>query len=94
MTDAPQQIRVWITVQPGKRETEVFQPPHVEELLVRVKEPPKEGKANKAVRIALAHHFGTAPSNVRIIKGLRSRRKLAEIAIGPDRFGPQLRRNT
>lgn len=81
-------IRLWITVQTGKNQSEVLRNPHLDELLVRVKEPPKEGRANKAVRIALAEHFGAAPSDVRIIKGLRSRRKLAEVTVWTVRSGP------
>jgi uncharacterized protein YggU (UPF0235/DUF167 family) len=46
---------------------------------VRVKEPPVEGRANDAVRRALARHFGVAPSSVRVLRGHKGRRKVAEI---------------
>jgi uncharacterized protein (TIGR00251 family) len=88
MSGAGKRLRLWVTVQTGKNKREVLRNPDLDELLVRVKEPPKEGKANKAVRIALAEHFGAAPSNVRIIKGQRSRRKLAEISGWIDRADP------
>ncbi|UCF80251.1 MAG: DUF167 domain-containing protein [Acidobacteriota bacterium] len=47
--------------------------------VVRVKEPPVEGRANDAVRRALARHFGVAPSRVRVLRGHKGRRKVAEI---------------
>jgi uncharacterized protein YggU (UPF0235/DUF167 family) len=81
-------MRLWITVQTGKKKSEVISSPGLDELLVRVKELPREGRANNAVRIALAEHFGAAPSDVRIIKGLRSRRKLAEVTLCTVSSGP------
>lgn len=51
-------------------------------LVVRVKEPPKEGKANEAVLRAIAEHFGVARRDVRLVSGESSRRKLVEL---PDR---------
>ncbi len=46
---------------------------------VSVKEPPQEGKANKAVVEAIAGYFGVAKSQVRIISGLSSKQKYIEI---------------
>lgn len=51
-------------------------------LLVRVKEPPTEGKANAAVLRAVADYYGVAPSDLRMLSGHSSRRKLLEL---PDR---------
>jgi len=48
-------------------------------LLVKVKEPPKEGKANRAVIKALAKHFKVPQDSVRISSGLRGRNKIVEI---------------
>ena len=47
--------------------------------LVRVKEPPREGKANKAINRLLAKHFKVPQSSVRIISGMGSKNKLIEI---------------
>jgi len=47
-----------------------------EPLIVRVKEPPTKGKANKAVVKLLSGYFN---ANVRIVSGARSRRKIVEI---------------
>jgi len=44
-----------------------------------VKAPAKEGKANQAVVKALAKYFGVAKSNIEIISGIKSKKKLVEI---------------
>ena len=49
-------------------------------LLVRVTQPPEDGRANDAVLDALAEHFGVKRSAVRLLRGATSRRKV--IAIG------------
>lgn len=48
-------------------------------LVVRVKEPPTEGKANGAVLKAVAAYYHVASSDVRIVSGHSSRRKLVEV---------------
>jgi len=48
--------------------------------IVKVKEPPKEGKANQAVIKLLAEHFGVPRSCVSILSGFRSRNKVVEVA--------------
>ena len=47
--------------------------------IVAVQEPPKDGKANRAIQKALAEHFGVAPSDVRLVSGFAAREKLFEI---------------
>ncbi len=47
--------------------------------LVRVNEPPKEGKANRAVIKLLAGYFEVSPGRVSIIGGHSSRNKTIEI---------------
>ena len=47
--------------------------------IVKVKEPPKEGKANQAVIRLLAEHFGVSQSQVRILSGFRSTNKIIEV---------------
>lgn len=48
-------------------------------LTVRVTAPPEDGRANDAVREALADHFNVKRSAIRIIRGEASRRKVVEI---------------
>lgn len=50
-----------------------------ERLVVRVKEPPKEGKANQAVLRAVAEHFGIAMRDVKLVSGEAARHKVIEI---------------
>ncbi|MCL4404126.1 DUF167 domain-containing protein [Patescibacteria group bacterium] len=47
--------------------------------LVAVKEPPKEGKANRAVRTALAEYFGIAASHIVMVSGAAARDKIFDI---------------
>lgn len=48
-------------------------------LHIYVKEPPLEGKANKAVIAALAEYFQVSKSEVRLLSGLKSKQKLFEV---------------
>jgi uncharacterized protein (TIGR00251 family) len=47
--------------------------------LIRVKEPAKEGRANKAVIKLLAEHFGVPQRQVVISSGFGSRSKVIEV---------------
>jgi len=62
-----------IKVIPNSNEEAVIE---AEPLIVRVKEPPTKGKANKAVVKLLSVYFN---ANVRIVSGTKSRRKVVEI---------------
>lgn len=48
--------------------------------VVWVKALPQENKANEAVEKTLAKHFGIAKSKVKIISGLKSKRKIVSVA--------------
>jgi uncharacterized protein (TIGR00251 family) len=48
--------------------------------LVRVKEPAKEGKANRAIIKLLADHFGVPRRQVVISSGFGSRNKVVDIS--------------
>ena len=48
-------------------------------LVVKVREPAEDGRANTAVIEALAEHFGVAKHAITIVHGQSSRRKLVEI---------------
>ena len=49
---------------------------------MNVKEPPREGKANKAVIKVLAQHFGVPQNKVKILSGFKSKIKVIEIVEG------------
>lgn len=46
---------------------------------VSIKEPPVDGKANRALVQALARYFGIAPSLVRLVSGPTSKQKVFEV---------------
>jgi hypothetical protein len=48
-------------------------------LVVKVREPAEDGRANEAVITALAVHFGVSERAVTIVHGHGSRRKLVEV---------------
>ncbi len=47
--------------------------------VVSVTEPPREGRANRAIVDALAEYFKVPPSRVRIVSGFTSKEKIVEI---------------
>ena len=71
-------MKIQVTVKPNSKTEEVSQ--EGDGFTVKVKEPPKEGKANQAVIKLLAGHFGISQSQVRILSGFKSKNKVIEIA--------------
>jgi uncharacterized protein (TIGR00251 family) len=65
-------------VQPGASRTELAGK-HGERLKVRLQARAVDGKANDDLIKFLAAHFGVPRRNVRIVSGLKSRRKRVEI---------------
>ncbi|HKB31658.1 MAG TPA: DUF167 domain-containing protein [Streptosporangiaceae bacterium] len=77
-----QRFRFAVRVKPGARRDEVGgrrDGVSGAALLVAVAAPAIEGKANEAVRRAVAGAFGVRPRDVRIVSGERSRDKLVEL---------------
>jgi uncharacterized protein (TIGR00251 family) len=71
-------VKIRVKVMPNSRIEEVAK--EVDYFVVRVKEPPKEGKANKAVIRALARHFKVPQDSVRISSGFKGRDKVIEVS--------------
>jgi uncharacterized protein len=71
-------VKISVTVKPNSRVEEVTK--DGEKLLVKVKEPPKEGKANRAVIKLLSAYFGVPQNSVSIISGLGSKNKVIEVS--------------
>lgn len=70
--------KIWVMVKPlAKHENVILESDG--ELLVSVNAPAKEGKANSRLIELLAEYFHTAKSNIRILRGHSSRKKLIEI---------------
>ena len=70
-------MKVSVTVKPNSKVEEVVS--NIDGLIVRVKEPPKEGKANRAAIALLAGFYNVPRSSVSIISGLGARKKVVEI---------------
>jgi uncharacterized protein (TIGR00251 family) len=70
-------VKISVTVKPNSKVEEVVS--GFDGLIVRVKEPPKEGKANKAVIALLAGFYNVPRSNVNILSGQGGRKKIVEI---------------
>jgi uncharacterized protein (TIGR00251 family) len=70
-------MKIQVKVKPNSRTEKVSQEGN--SLIVKVKEPPKEGKANQAVIKLLAEHFSVSQNQIRILSGFRSRNKIAEV---------------
>ena len=65
--------KIEVKVVPNSDMEEIIE---AEPLIIRVKEPPTKDKANKAVVRLLSKYFN---ANVRIVSGMKSRRKIVEI---------------
>ena len=70
-------MKIQVKVTPNSKVNEVSQKEDI--FLVRVKEPPKEGKANRAVVRLLADYFKVPQSSVRIVSGMGNKDKIIEI---------------
>ena len=71
-------MKIQVKVKPNSKTEGLSQ--EGDSFIVKVKEPPKEGKANQSVVKLLAQHFGVPQSQVRILSGFRSRNKIIEVA--------------
>lgn len=78
-------MKIFVKAKPGAREEKVEQLPAENcsgemNFVVWVKEPPSDGKANRAIEKALAKHFGIPQYKAVVIKGHSSKQKIVEIA--------------
>lgn len=71
-------MKIFISAKPGANEEKVEKLGE-DSFRVAVKEPPVQGKANKAIVLALAKYFSLPPSLVRIVAGHTGRQKIVEI---------------
>lgn len=71
-------MKLFITVKPKSKEERVEKLDDTH-FVARVKAPAREGKANEAAIKALARYFDVAPSQVEIVSGQRSRKKVVAI---------------
>jgi len=71
-------MKIFVKAKPSAREEKVERISETE-FVVSVKEPAEKGKANQAIRNALAVYFKTGSSCVKIVSGYSSRNKIIEI---------------
>ena len=72
-------MKISVKAKPSSREEKVEKIDETN-FVVSVKEPPEKGKANDAIRNALAVYFKTGTANVKIVSGHSSRNKIIEIS--------------
>lgn len=71
-------MRINVKAKPNSKEEKVEKIDD-NNFVVFVKEPPEKGKANNAIKNALAVYFKTASARVKIVSGYSSRNKIIEI---------------
>ena len=76
-------MKVQVRVKPRSRTEDVTREMDGGIYVVRVKEPPVEGKANRAALKLLARHLGVPESRLRIASGHGSRNKVVEVMPPP-----------
>ena len=72
-------MKITVRVVPNAKENRIVKESE-EKLRVYIREKPREGRANKALIELLSEFFGAEKSRIRIVKGLKSREKVVEIA--------------
>jgi hypothetical protein len=70
-------MKIHVKLKPNSRTEELSR--EGDSYIAKVREPPREGKANQAVIKLLADHFGVPQSQVRIVSGSKSRNKIIEV---------------
>ncbi len=73
-------MKISVNVKPNAKQVKIERL-NESHFLIRVKEKPQEGKANRAVIKVLAEYFGIPQTDVALVKGQSSREKVFEIKI-------------
>jgi hypothetical protein len=73
-------MKISVNVKPNAKQVKIERV-NESHFLIRVKEKPQEGKANRAVIKALAEYFRIPQADVALVKGQSSREKIFEIKI-------------
>ena len=85
-------MKIFVKAKTGQKENKVTAPPlrlslqlgaeaSSDYYTVSVKERPVQGRANEAITVLLAEHFGVSRSQVRLVTGAISKRKVFEIKL-------------
>jgi len=73
-------MKVSVTVKPGSKKGPLVQPDLWGGLLVYVREPALEGKANKAVIDLLAEYYNVPKSLIEVVSGHTSKYKVIDVS--------------
>ena len=71
-------MKVTVTVKTNSKKEELEVLPDGS-ILVRIRVPPIEGRANERIRELLSEHFNVAKSSVMIVSGIKAKKKIFEI---------------
>ncbi len=71
-------MKIFVKAKPNSKEESIKKPSETN-FAICVEKPPVKGRANAAIMVALARHFGVPLSSVKIISGHASRQKIVEI---------------
>lgn len=71
-------MKIFVKAKPGAK-TELVEKIDSSHFVVKVKEPPRQGKANEAIAKALAGYFNLPAFGVKLISGFASKEKTFEI---------------
>jgi len=80
-------MKILVLAKPKKKNAYIEQVSETE-YLVSVKEPPVDGKANQAIIKSLSNYFGVSPSQVTLISGHTSKKKIFEVPDSLSNFEP------
>ena len=72
-------MRLTVHIKPNKKEEKVERISD-SEFVAWTKKPAKEGKANEDVIQQLARYFKVPKTNIHIVRGLKSKRKIIEVS--------------
>jgi len=85
-TDSHVHIAVRLTPRSGQPGIVGWQSASRQLLVVRVSEPPVEGRANSALVGVLAESLHIAKSRIQIVRGAKTRQKMIELGMDIDAF--------
>ena len=71
-------MKIFVKAKPNARKEQVEKIDGTH-FVVQVKEAPIQGRANRAIRDALAEYFNIPPSRIKIVSGSSSKQKTFEI---------------
>ncbi|MBL7142558.1 MAG: DUF167 domain-containing protein [Candidatus Pacebacteria bacterium] len=71
-------MKIFVRAKPSAREEKIEKIDEIN-FIVSVIEPPRDGKANKAIIKVIAVYFKVSPSCVNLISGFSSKQKVFEI---------------